>query len=103
MIATGQADAGLFFLHLAVVAMQENPGVFEAIYLAKDRVGMTDDPSVLLQGQEPLEGNRAGTFFVAKTVTPVTDAQETARTNLIADLVSDEFTDILTQVGLLRP
>ena len=103
MVATGQADAGLFFLHLAVVAMQENPGVFEAIYLANDKVGSTDDPNVLLQGQDPLEGNRAPVFSVLRTNTPVNAAQDAAREAFIADLQSPEFTDILTAVGLRRP
>eukprot|EP00571_Detonula_confervacea_P003876 CAMPEP_0172324062 /NCGR_PEP_ID=MMETSP1058-20130122/50294_1 /TAXON_ID=83371 /ORGANISM="Detonula confervacea, Strain CCMP 353" /LENGTH=443 /DNA_ID=CAMNT_0013040227 /DNA_START=123 /DNA_END=1454 /DNA_ORIENTATION=- len=102
-IATGQADAGLIFLHLAVVAMQENPGVFEAIYLAKDLDGSTDDPDILLIGQDPLEGNKVGTFFVLRTITDVSEAQETARENFILDLRSSDFTDILTEVGLLRP
>jgi len=103
MVATGQADAGLFFLHLAVVAMQENPGVFEAIYLASDKVGSTDDPAVLLQGQVPLEGNKVGTFFVLRAATNVSADQEAAREAFMDDLQSLEFTEILAGVGLRRP
>ena len=73
--------SGLIFLHLAVVAMQENPGVLEAVYLAKDKDGLTDDPAVLLQGQDRLEGYKVGTFFVLRTTTNVTVAQEEAREN----------------------
>lgn len=101
-VATGMADAGLFFLHLAVMAMRENPGVFEAIYL--DGSGrITDDPEELAKGQEPLEGNRVGTFFVLKTTTPVNDAQEKASKNFIDALQSDAFKDILVKVGLRSP
>lgn len=57
VLATGQADAGLMFLELAVGIMRNNPGVFEAIYIANDKAGSTDDPEVLKLGQDPVAGN----------------------------------------------
>lgn len=101
-IATGQADAGLYFLHLAVTAMRENPGLFEAVYLASDRSGSTDDPEVLAQGQTPVVGNAIGTFAVSRTSVAVSAAQATAREDFILALQSPAFTDILTQTGLRR-
>ena len=38
-IATCQAYGGLFFRHLAVYAMINNPGVIEVVYLGKPRAG----------------------------------------------------------------
>lgn len=102
-IATGDADVGLFFLHLAVTAMRENPGVFEAVYLAGDLTGVTDDPDVLAQGQAPLVGNAVGTFAVSRTNVPATAAQVTAREDLIVALQSPAFTQILAESGLRRP
>jgi len=103
VIATGEADDGLFFLHLAVTAMRENPGVFTAVYLADGMVGETDDPDVLAQGQVPLVGNQVPTFGLTRTVTPVNVTQSQARENFITALQSPEFTQILTEVGLRRP
>lgn len=102
-IAAGDADVGLFFLHLAVTAMRENPGVFEAVYLAGDVTGVTDDPDVLAQGQTPLVGNAVGTFAVSRTNVPATAAQVTAREDLITALQSPAFTQILAESGLRRP
>lgn len=102
-IAVGDADAGLLFLHLAVTAMRENPGVFEAIYLATDHVGVTDDPEVLAAGQAPLVGNAVGTFAVSRTTIAANPAQTTAREDLITALQSAAFTQILVATGLRRP
>lgn len=102
-IATGAADAGLLFLHLAVTAMRENPGVFEAVYLASDHVGLTDDPDVLAQGQTPLAGNQAGNFAISRTTVPLSAAQTAAREDLITALQSAAFTQILIDTGLTRP
>ena len=103
VVATGQADAGLFFLHLAITAMRENPGLFSAVYLASDRMGETDDPEVLALGQTPLVGNQAGTFFMARTSTPLNAEQIASREAFVSALQSSEFTQILTEVGLQRP
>ncbi len=103
MIATGQADAGLFFLHLAVTAMRKNPGVFTAVFLAKGGTAETDDPNVLEEGQDPLDGNQVGNFAAVRTTMPVNDEQMAARDNFIAALLSTEFTTILEDVGLRRP
>ncbi len=101
-VATGDADVGLIFLHLAVTAMRENPGVFEAVYLASDHVGVTDDPDVLALGQTPLVGNAVGTFAVSRTTTPANAAQVTAREDFITALQSPAFTQILLATGLRR-
>jgi hypothetical protein len=103
LVASGEARAGLFFLHLAVTAMRENPGVFSAVYVAQDRTGETDDPDVLAQGQTPLTGNQVNLFQVSRTTTPVNAAQEAARDEFIAQLQSTEFTQILIDSGLKRP
>lgn len=103
MIATGQADAGLIFLHLAVFAMHDNPGVFEAVYLASDKDGSTDESTILALGQEPLEGNKVGTFSVVQTITVLNSDQESATAAFLKALDSTEFTDILIEVGLRRP
>ena len=103
MIATGQADAGLFFLHLAVTAMRENPGVFSAVYLSGETLGETDDPEVLARGQVPLEGNRVPTFAVIRTTEELNTEQSAVRESFIEALQSKEFTQILTDVGLRRP
>jgi hypothetical protein len=103
LVASGEARAGLFFLHLAVTAMRENPGVFSAVYVAQDRTGETDDPDVLAQGQTPLTGNQVNLFQVSRTTTPVNAAQEAARDLFITHLQSTEFTQILIDSGLKRP
>ena len=103
VIATGQADAGLFFLHLAVTAMRENPGVFTAVYLANGEATETDDPDVLALGQDPLVGNQVPTFGVSRTTTSVDTDQAEAREAFISALQSPEFTQILIDVGLRRP
>lgn len=102
LIASGEARAGLIFLHLAVTAMRENPGVFTAVYLSPDG-GETDDPDVLAQGQIPLEGNRVAVMQVSRTTTPANAAQEAAREQFITELQSPEFTQILIDTGLRRP
>mmetsp|Transcript_85698 Transcript_85698/g.239512 ORF Transcript_85698/g.239512 Transcript_85698/m.239512 type:complete len:425 (+) Transcript_85698:54-1328(+) len=102
-IATGAADVGLFFLHLAVVAMRENPGVFSAVYLSGDRTGETDDADVLAQGQVPLNGNKVATLAVARTNARSTFEQRAASQGLSQSLQSEAFTKILADVGLRRP
>lgn len=102
-IATGSADVGLIFLHLAVTAMRDNPGVFEAVYLASDHIGVTDDPDALAQGQAPLTGNSVGTFAVSRTSIAASAAQVTAREDFITALQSPAFTQILLASGLKRP
>ena len=104
MIATGQADCGLMFLELAVRIMENNPGVFEAIYLDQDRNARssTTDPIELAKGQNPLVGNTVVTMFVSKTTSTVTQEQETARTSFIEGLLTPEFDEILARRGL-RP
>ena len=108
-IATGQADGGLFFLHLAVYAMINNPGVFEVVYLGNPTriitnmsVG-TSDASELAFGQTPLKGNKVGSFSVARTTTKVNEQQHQARENMIRALQSDDFTAILQSAGMKRP
>ena len=103
MVATGQADAGLFFLHLAVTAMRENPGVFSAVYLSGETLGETDDPDVLARGQVPFEGNQVGNFAVIRTTVELDETQQAVREDFIEALQSDQFTTILEEVGLRRP
>ncbi|KAL3933110.1 MAG: hypothetical protein SGARI_003785 [Bacillariaceae sp.] len=106
LVAVGEADAGLFFLHLAVTAMKENPGVFTAVFLG-DALGTTatetDDWEVLAMGQAPLTGNQVGTFAAVKTTTLQNAAQTTAVDDFLSALQSSEFTTILVESGLRRP
>ena len=83
--------------------MRNNPGKFEACYLAKDKTGCTADPEELKLGQDPLDGNVVPTFFATKTITEVNGAQEAARDNFLADLMSEDLTAILAENGLRRP
>jgi len=83
--------------------MHDNPGVFEAVYLASDKDGSTDDSEILALGQEPLEGNKVGTFSVVQTTTALNSDQEKATAAFLEALDSTEFTEILTEVGLRRP
>ena len=103
VIATGQADAGLFFLGLAVGVMRNNPGVFEAIYLSQDHpMGTkTTDPEVLKAGQTPLVGNQVVTMWATKTTT--TSTSPAAVDAFIDALKSPELTAILAETGLKRP
>lgn len=103
VLATGQADAGLMFLELAVGIMRNNPGVFEAIYLANDKTGSTDDPEVLKLGQDPLAGNVVLTIQATKTNIPVNNAQEAARDNFIDAIQSADLDAIFAETGLRRP
>lgn len=103
LIANGEADAGLLFLHLAVTAMRNNPGVFSAVYLASDKTGETDDPDVLAEGQEPLDGNRVGTFSYVYPVGSLESNQVTARNRFVNALESSQFGEILKETGLRRP
>ena len=103
-IATGKADAGLIQLELAVGIMRNNPGVFEAVYLAKDKTGSTADPEILSLGQDPVDGNRVETVRAAVTTTEVNYEQEIARDNFIETLKSSVIMDpILEGSGLRRP
>lgn len=110
VLVTGQADAGLMFLPLAVGIMRNNPGVFEAIYLGTPlappgvvKKGATTDPEVLKLGQDPLPGNVQVTISATITTTPVDATQIAARDNFIAALKSSDLTTILANNGLLRP
>eukprot|EP00931_Biecheleriopsis_adriatica_P056308 TRINITY_DN33361_c0_g1_i2.p1 TRINITY_DN33361_c0_g1~~TRINITY_DN33361_c0_g1_i2.p1 ORF type:complete len:379 (-),score=80.20 TRINITY_DN33361_c0_g1_i2:47-1054(-) len=103
LIATGQADAGLIFLHLAVTAMRENPGVFSAVYLSAGPEQETDDPDVLARGQEPLPGNQVSTLAVSRTSIATNAMQHAAREGLVEALRSEVFTGILKECGLRRP
>jgi hypothetical protein len=103
VLVTGQADAGLMLLELAVGIMRNNPGVFEAIYLANDKTGSTDDPEVLKEGQDPLEGTVVVTILATKTTTNTTVAQEIAQDNFLQALNSTALTAIFADSGLRRP
>jgi len=103
VLVTGQADAGLMFLELAVGIMRNNPGVFEAIYLAKDKTGSTDDPEVLKLGQDPLDGNQVVKILATKTNIEMTNEQVAAQDNFINALKSEDLTAIFADSGLRRP
>ena len=105
MLITGQADAGLMFLELAVMIMEQNPGVFEAIYLDQDRpMGTsTTDPMELSMGQTPLMGNARALQLATITTVELTEEQMEARDAMMEALQSEELTSILEEVGMLRP
>ena len=103
VLATGQADVGFMLLELAVMIMTQNPGVFEAIYLAKDKTGVTDNPAVLATGQDPLEGVPILTVLATRTSTPLSPVQDVAREGFFTALASAELDTILAESGLRRP
>lgn len=96
LIYSGNADAGVIFYHLALVAVRTFPDQFEIVPLG----GTVDNP-------QPLPGNNIGTMSAIRVApevgVPFTAKQLEARERLMTALQSAEFTTILGQHGLRRP
>lgn len=95
-VYSGNADAGVIFYHLALVAVRSFPDQFEIVPLG----GTADDP-------QPLPGNNIGVMQAIRIAPEVgsslTPKQYEARERLMSAFQSDEFTEILAQHGLRRP
>jgi hypothetical protein len=91
-IAYGQADAGVILYHLGRYTAETFPDKFEIVPLG----GSVADP-------KPLPGTKTGVGYLVRLKGDWTPGQKQARDNLIDTLLSDEFTQALTQRGLQRP
>lgn len=93
LIASGAADAGPIFYHLALYCQRTFPDLFDIVPLG----GTVESP-------EPLEGNRIATlFFIPINALNLTEEQSKARDNLMDAFMSEEFTQYLNEAGLVRP
>lgn len=91
-IAYGQADAGIFFYHLAKYTVTRFPDRFEIVPLG----GSVAQP-------DPLPGNKIAKFFIVKIKGDWTETTLQAREHLLQMYLSSEFTQILEKHGLKRP
>jgi hypothetical protein len=91
-IAYGTADAGLIMYHLGLYIQETFPDVFDIEPLG----GTIADP-------QPLKGTTIGTRFIVRIKGDWTPRQIEARDKLIQTLLSDDFTKILQNRGMLRP
>jgi hypothetical protein len=91
-VAYGKADAGLIMYHLGLYIRDTFPDVFDIVPLG----GTIADP-------QPLKGTIIGTRFVVRINGGWTPRQIEARDKLVQTLLSDDFTKILQNRGMLRP
>ena len=88
----GEADAALFFYHLARYTKAVFPEAVDLVPL-----GGTVDAA------DPLPGNRIGTFYAVRLDVPLTEAQSAIRDAFLRGPQSPVFTGILEEYGLRRP
>ncbi|MDH5180899.1 MAG: substrate-binding domain-containing protein [Gammaproteobacteria bacterium] len=91
-VASGNADAGLIFYHLALYFTRTFPDKFEIVPLG----GTAEDP-------KPAKGNKVGVLQAVRIKGNWTDKQKKATEKLMEALQSDEFTKILNKHGMDRP
>lgn len=91
-IASGKADAGVIFYHLALYFTRTFPDKFEIVPLG----GTALQP-------EPLPGNRIGVLSAVRIKGNWNDTQRAASDKLMEALRSDAFTGILSKHGIDRP
>jgi hypothetical protein len=91
-VAYGKADAGLIMYHLGLYIRETFPDMFDIVPLG----GTTEDA-------QPLKGTIIGTRFVVRIKGDWTPRQIEASDKLIQTLLSDDFTRILENRGMLRP
>ncbi len=66
-VASGEADAGMLFWHLAQTAMFQRPGVFEIIPIGTlAQIPDPNNPGSTMTVQEPKTGNRVATMQAIK-------------------------------------
>ncbi|MEM6254728.1 MAG: substrate-binding domain-containing protein [Cyanobacteria bacterium P01_D01_bin.156] len=76
-LADGEADAGIFFYHLARTAMEAHPGKFEIVPLG----GTAENP-------DPMLGNRVATMFAIRIEDDLTVKQELNRDNFFLSITN---------------
>ncbi len=91
-IAHGRADAGLIMYHLGLYITQTFPEKFQIVSLG----GTVADP-------QPLKGTIIGTRYVVRIKGDWTPRQIEVREKLVETLLSDDFTKILENRGMVRP
>lgn len=91
-VATGKADAGLIFYHLALYFTQTFPDKFEIVPLG----GTADKP-------EPLPGNKVAVQKAIRIKGNWNEKQLKAREKLIEALAAPEVAGILAKHGLRKP
>lgn len=91
-VASGEADAGFIFYHLALYFTQVFPDKFEIVPLG----GTADEPA-------PVNGNKVGVLQAVRIKGDWSDKQKKAQEKLMSALQSDDFTDILKTHGIRRP
>ena len=91
-VAYGRADAAVIYYHLGLYTKQTFPDLFDLVPLG----GTCDAP-------QPLPGTIIGTRLATRIQGDWSPRQQEAREKLLASLLSEEFTVILTKHGLVRP
>ncbi len=91
-VATGEADAGFIFYHLALYFTRTFPDKFEIVPVG----GSAEDP-------KPAKGNKSAVLQAVRIKGDWNKKQQAAREALMKAFQSDEFTDILSKHGIDRP
>lgn len=91
-VASGNADAGFIFYHLALHFTRAFPDQFEIIPLG----GTADKP-------QPVKGNKVGVLKAVRIKGEWNDKQLKAREKLMEALTSDDFGKILNKHGINKP
>lgn len=91
-VASGKADAGLIFYHLALYFTRAFPDKFEIVPLG----GTAENP-------KPVKGNKVGVLQAVRIKGNWTAKQKKAQEKLMEAFQSDEFTKILSKHGIRRP
>ncbi|MEM6251391.1 MAG: substrate-binding domain-containing protein [Cyanobacteria bacterium P01_D01_bin.156] len=92
IVADSDADAGIFFYHLAQTAMEAHPGRFEIVPLG----GTAENP-------EPMLGNRVATMFAIRIAGDWTSQQKTNRDRFFSKITSPRENRTLLKRYWLRP
>lgn len=91
-VASGKADAGFIFYHLALYFTQTFPDKFEIVPLG----GSADKP-------DPLPGNKVATQNAIRIKGAWNEKQLKAREKLMEVLAAAQHTDVLDKHGLRKP
>lgn len=91
-VASGNADAGFIFYHLALYFTRTFPDKFEIVPVG----GTANKPN-------PVKGNKVGVLQAVRIKGNWTSKQKKAREALMKALQSSDFTSILSKHGIRRP
>lgn len=91
-IADGDADAGIFFYHLAQTAIEAHPGKFEIVPLG----GTVENP-------DPMPGNRVATMYAIRIEGDWTTRQEINRDNFFLSITNPGQNTSLLERYWVRP